>query len=146
MVIGLPILTREIPMKTIVPQGHVEWLEQQIEICDSIINNQALRKVTLTEALENAKGISGSAKIVEVPTAKAKARAVSKLTKAERKIWRLLRNTDLSSADLVQRTKLKLGTVHSTIWSLRRKLNGSTIELVDGRYRIVNQFPQAVEA
>ena len=102
------------------------------------------RKVALTEALENAKGNSGSAKIVEVPTAKAKARAVSKLTKAERKIWRLLRNTDLSSAELVQRTKLKLGTVHSTIWSLRRKLNGSTIELVDGRYRIVNQFPQAV--
>jgi len=133
-------------MKTIVPQGHVEWLKEQIEVCDSIINNQALRKVTLTEALENAKGNSGSAKIVEVPTAKAKARAVSKLTKAERKIWRLLRNTDLSSADLVQRTKLKLGTVHSTIWSLRRKLklNGSTIELVDGRYRIVNQFPQAV--
>ena len=133
-------------MKTIVPQGHVEWLKQQIEVCDSIINNQALRKVTLTEALENAKGNSGSAKIVEVPTAKAKAktRTVSKLTKAERKIWRLLRNTDLSSAELVQRTKLKLGTVHSTIWSLRRKLNGSTIELVDGRYRIVNQFPQAV--
>tara|TARA_Y100001937_G_scaffold105601_1_gene146589 strand:- start:47 stop:487 length:441 start_codon:yes stop_codon:yes gene_type:complete len=144
MVILLPILTREIPMKTIVPQGHVEWLEQQIETCTSIINNQMNRKVALTEALENAKGNSGSAKIVEVPTAKAKARAVSKLTKAERKIWRLLRNTDLSSAELVQRTKLKLGTVHSTIWSLRRKLNGSTIELVDGRYRIVNQFPQAV--
>ena len=133
-------------MKTIVPQGHVEWLEQQIETCTSIINNQMNRKVALTEALENAKGISGSAKIVEVPTAKAKVQAVSGLTKGERKVFRLLRNTDLSAAELAQKTKLKISTVHSTIWSLRKKLGWTTIELVNGRYRIdlKNRFPKAV--
>ena len=133
-------------MKTIVRQGHVEWLEQQIETCTSIINNQMNRKVALTEALENAKGISGSAKIVEVPTAKAKVQAVSGLTKGERKVFRLLRNTDLSAAELAQKTKLKISTVHSTIWSLRKKLGWTTIELVNGRYRIdlKNRFPKAV--
>ena len=135
-------------MKTIVPQGHVEWLEQQIETCTSIINNQMNRKVALTEALENAKGISGSAKIVEVPTAKAKVQAVSGLTKGERKVWRLLGNTDLSAAELAQRTKLKINTVHSTIWSLRKKLGWTAIELVGGRYRMNfrDRFPKAVEA
>jgi len=141
-------------MKTIVRQDHIEWLEQQIESCQSVINNQALRKVTLTEALENAKGNSGSATLVEVPTAtttttttaKAAGQAVRGLTKAERKIWRLLGNTDLSSAELAQRTKLKSNTVHSTIWSLRKKLGASAIVLKNGRYRqgsIVAAIPKA---
>ena len=139
-------------MKSIVRQKHIEWLEQQIEICQSVINNQALRKITLTEALENAKGNSGSATLVEVPTAtattKEKVQAVKGLTKAERKIFRLLRNTDLSPAELAQKTKLKINTVHSTIWSLRKKLGWTTIELVNGRYRIdlKNRSPKAVEA
>ena len=80
-------------MKTIVKQDHIEWLEQQIETCQSIILSQVQRKATLTEALENAKGVSGSANIVEVPTVKAKVQTVKGLTKAERKVWRLLGNT-----------------------------------------------------
>lgn len=129
-------------MKSIVRQKHIEWLEQQIEACQSVINNQAVRKVTLTEALENAKGNSGSATLIEVPTAttKEKVQAVKGLTKAERKIWRLLRNTDLSSAELAQRTKLKLNTVHSTIWSLRKKLGWSAIVLKNGRYTLAGEF------
>lgn len=131
-------------MKSIVRQKHIEWLEQQIEICQSVINNQALRKITLTEALENAKGNSGSATLVEVPTAtaqaKAKVRTVKGLTKAERKIWRLLGNTDLSSAELAQKAKLKLNTVHSTIWSLRKKLGFSAIVLKNGRYTLAGEF------
>ena len=135
-------------MKSIVRQKHIEWLEQQIEACQSVINNQALRKITLIEALENAKGNSGSATLVEVPTAtatataqaKAKVRTVKGLTKAERKIWRLLGNTDLSSAELAQRTKLKLNTVHSTIWSLRKKLGFSAIVLKNGRYTLAGEF------
>ena len=135
-------------MKRIVRQDYIEWLEQQIESCQSVINNQAIRKVTLTEALENAKGNSGSATLIEVPTAttKEKVQAVKGLTKAERKIWRLLRNTDLSSAELAQRTKLKLNTVHSTIWSLRKKLGFSSIVLKNGRYTrgsIVAAIPKA---
>ena len=135
-------------MKSIVRQNHIEWLEQQIETCQSVINNQALRKITLIEALENAKGNSGSATLVEVPTVKAKAagQAVRGLTKAERKIWRLLGNTDLSSAELAQRTKLKLNTVHSTIWALRKKLGFSAIVLKNGRYTrgsIVAAIPKA---
>ena len=138
-------------MKSIVRQKHIEWLEQQIETCQSVINNQALRKITLIEALENAKGNSGSATLVEVPTAtatataqaKTKVRTVKGLTKAERKIWRLLGNTDLSAAELAQRTKLKLNTVHSTIWSLRKKIGWATIELKNGRYSITNRFPKA---
>ena len=133
-------------MKSIVRQNHIEWLEQQIEACQSVINNQAIRKVTLTEALENAKGNSGSATLVEVPTAtataqaKAKVRTVKGLTKAERKIWRLLGNTDLSSAELAQKAKLKLNTVHSTIWSLRKKLWFSAIVLKNGRYTLAGEF------
>ena len=133
-------------MKSIVRQKHIEWLEQQIEACQSVINNQAIRKVTLTEALENAKGNSGSATLVEVPTAtataqaKAKVRTVKGLTKAERKIWRLLGNTDLSSAELAQKAKLKLNTVHSTIWSLRKKLGFSAIVLKNGRYTLAGEF------
>ena len=133
-------------MKSIVRQNHIEWLEQQIEACQSVINNQALRKVTLTEALENAKGNSGSATLVEVPTAtatttaKAAGQAVRGLTKAERKVWRLLGNTDLSSAELAQRTKLKLNTVHSTIWALRKKLGFSAIVLKNGRYTRAGEF------
>ena len=131
-------------MKSIVRQNHIEWLEQQIEACQSVINNQALRKITLIEALENAKGNSGSATLVEVPTAtattKEKVQAVKGLTKAERKIWRLLRNTDLSSAELAQRTMLKLNTVHSTIWSLRKKLGSSAIVLKNGRYTLAGEF------
>lgn len=131
-------------MKSIVRQKHIEWLEQQIEICQSVINNQALRKITLTEALENAKGNSGSATLVEVPIAtaqaKAKVRTVKGLTKAERKIWRLLGNTDLSSAELAQKAKLKLNTVHSTIWSLRKKLGFSAIVLKNGRYTLAGEF------
>jgi len=130
-------------MKTIVRQDHIEWLEQQIATCQSIITNQVQRKATLTEALNNAKGISGSANIVEVPTVKAKVQTVKGLTKAERKIWRLLGNTDLSAAELAQRTKLKLNTVHSTIWSLRKKIEWATIELKNGRYSITNRFPKA---
>ena len=137
-------------MKRIVRQDYIEWLEQQIESCQSVINNQAIRKVTLTEALENAKGNSGSATLVEVPTATAttreKVQAVRGLTKAERRIWRLLGNTDLSSAELAQRTKLKLNTVHSTIWSLRKKLGASAIVLKNGRYMqgsIVAAIPKA---
>ena len=130
-------------MKTIVKQDHIEWLEQQIETCQSIILSQVQRKATLTEALENAKGVSGSANIVEVPTVKAKVQAVKGLTKAERKVWRLLGNTDLSAAELAQRTKLKLNTVHSTIWSLRKKIGWATIELKNGRYSIINRFPKA---
>ena len=130
-------------MKTIVRQDHIEWLEQQIATCQSIITNQIQRKATLTEALNNAKGISGSANIVEVPTVKAKVQTVKGLTKAERKIWRLLGNTDLSAAELAQRTKLKLNTVHSTIWSLRKKIEWATIELKNGRYSITNRFPNA---
>ena len=139
-------------MKTIVRQDHIEWLEQQIETCQSIINRQAQRKATLIEALENAKGNSGSATLVEVPTAtatttaKAAGQAVRGLTKAERKIWKLLGNTDLSSAELAQRTKLKLNTVHSTIWSLRKKLGFSSIVLKNGRYTrgsIVAAIPKA---
>ena len=133
-------------MKSIVRQKHIEWLEQQIEACQSVINNQALRKITLIEALENAKGNSGSATLVEVPTAtataqaKTKVRTVKGLTKAERKIWRLLGNTDLSSAELAQKAKLKLNTVHSTIWSLRKKLGFSAIVLKDGRYTLAGEF------
>ena len=135
-------------MKSIVRQKHIEWLEQQIEACQSVINNQAIRKVTLTEALENAKGNSGSATLVEVPTAtatataqaKAKVRTVKGLTKAERKIWRLLGHTDLSSAELAQKAKLKLNTVHSTIWSLRKKLGFSAIVLKNGRYTLAGEF------
>jgi DNA-binding CsgD family transcriptional regulator len=135
-------------MKSIVRQKHIEWLEQQIETCQSVINNQALRKITLIEALENAKGNSGSATLVEVPTAtatataqaKAKVRTVKGLTKAERKIWRLLGNTDLSSAELAQKAKLKLNTVHSTIWSLRKKLGFSAIVLKNGRYTLAGEF------
>jgi len=135
-------------MKSIVRQKHIEWLEQQIETCQSVINNQALRKITLIEALENAKGNSGSATLVEVPTAtatataqaKAKVRTVKGLTKAERKIWRLLGNTDLSSAELAQKAKLKLNTVHSTIWSLRKKLGFSAIVLKNGRYTLGGEF------
>ena len=135
-------------MKSIVRQNHIEWLEQQIETCQSVINNQALRKITLIEALENAKGNSGSATLVEVPTAtatataqaKAKVRTVKGLTKAERKIWRLLGNTDLSSAELAQKAKLKLNTVHSTIWSLRKKLGFSAIVLKNGRYTLAGEF------
>ena len=130
-------------MKTIVRQDHIEWLEQQIETCQSIILSQVQRKATLTEALENAKGVSGSANIVEVPTVKAKVQTVKGLTKAERKVWRLLGNTDLSAAELAQRTKLKLNTVHSTIWSLRKKIGWATIELKNGRYSIINRFPKA---
>ena len=135
-------------MKSIVRQNHIEWLEQQIATCRSIIDNQAKRQATLTEVLNNAKGISGSATLVEVPTATAKAagQAVRGLTKAERKIWRLLGNTDLSSAELAQRTKLKLNTVHSTIWSLRKKLGSSAIVLKNGRYTrgsIVAAIPKA---
>ncbi len=130
-------------MKTIVKQDHIEWLEQQIETCQSIILSQVQRKATLTEALENAKGVSGSANIVEVPTVKAKVQTVKGLTKAERKVWRLLGNTDLSAAELAQRTKLKLNTVHSTIWSLRKKIGWATIELKNGRYSITNRFPKA---
>ena len=137
-------------MKTIVKQDHIEWLEQQIETCQSIILSQVQRKATLTEALENAKGVSGSATLVEVPTAtttaKAAGQAVRGLTKPERKIWRLLGNTDLSSADLAQRTKLKLNTVHSTIWSLRKKLGFSSIVLKNGRYTrgsVVAAIPKA---
>ena len=130
-------------MKTIVRQDHIEWLEQQIETCQSIILSQVQRKATLTEALENAKGVSGSANIVEVPTVKAKVQTVKGLTKAERKVWRLLGNTDLSAAELAQRTKLKLNTVHSTIWSLRKKIGWATIELKNGRYSITNRFPKA---
>ena len=135
-------------MKSIVRQKHIEWLEQQIETCQSVINNQALRKITLIEALENAKGNSGSATLVEVPTAtatataqaKTKVRTVKGLTKAERKIWRLLGNTDLSSAELAQKAKLKISTVHSTIWSLRKKLGFSVIVLKDGRYTLAGEF------
>ena len=135
-------------MKSIVRQKHIEWLEQQIEACQSVINNQALRKITLIEALENAKGNSGSATLVEVPTAtatataqaKTKVRTVKGLTKAERKIWRLLGNTDLSSAELAQKAKLKLNTVHSTIWSLRKKLGWSAIVLKNGRYTLAGEF------
>ena len=135
-------------MKSIVRQNHIEWLEQQIEACQSVINNQALRKITLIEALENAKGNSGSATLVEVPTAtatataqaKAKVRTVKGLTKAERKIWRLLGHTDLSSAELAQKAKLKLNTVHSTIWSLRKKLGFSAIVLKNGRYTLAGEF------
>ena len=137
-------------MKTIVKQDHIEWLEQQIETCQSIILSQVQRKATLTEALENAKGNSGSATLVEVPTAtttttttttaKAAGQAVRGLTKPERKVWRLLGNTDLSSADLAQRTKLKLNTVHSTIWSLRKKLGFSSIVLKNGRYTRAGEF------
>ena len=135
-------------MKSIVRQKHIEWLEQQIETCQSVINNQALRKITLIEALENAKGNSGSATLVEVPTAtatataqaKAKVRTVKGLTKAERKIWRLLGNTDLSSAELAQKAKLKLNTVHSTIWSLRKKLGFSAFVLKNGRYTLAGEF------
>tara|TARA_R100000231_G_scaffold47410_1_gene40699 strand:+ start:299 stop:721 length:423 start_codon:yes stop_codon:yes gene_type:complete len=135
-------------MKSIVRQKHIEWLEQQIEACQSVINNQALRKITLIEALENAKGNSGSATLVEVPTAtatataqaKAKVRTVKGLTKAERKIWRLLGHTDLSSAELAQKAKLKLNTVHSTIWSLRKKLGFSAIVLKNGRYTLAGEF------
>ena len=130
-------------MKTIVKQDHIEWLEQQIETCQSIILSQVQRKATLTEALENAKGVSGSANIVEVPTVKAKVQTVKGLTKAERKVWRLLGNTDLSAAELAQRTKLKLNTVHSTIWSLRKKIGWAAIELKNGRYSITNRFPKA---
>ena len=131
-------------MKTIVKQDHIEWLEQQIATCRSIIDNQAKRQATLTEVLNNAKGISGSATLVEMPTAKAAGQAVRGLTKAERKIWRLLGNTDLSSAELAQRTKLRINTVHTTIWSLRKKLGWAVIVLKNGRYRRVDQFPQAV--
>ena len=137
-------------MKSIVRQKHIEWLEQQIESCQSVINNQALRKITLIEALENAKGNSGSATLVEVPTAtatatataqaKTKVRTVKGLTKAERKIWRLFGNTDLSSAELAQKAKLKLSTVHSTIWSLRKKLGFSAIVLKNGRYTLAGEF------
>ena len=137
-------------MKSIVRQNHIEWLEQQIATCRSIIDNQAKRQATLTEVLNNAKGISGSATLVEVPTttttARAAGQAVKGLTKAERKIWRLLGNTDLSSAELAQRTKLKLNTVHSTIWSLRKKLGSSAIVLKNGRYTrgsIVAAIPKA---
>ena len=135
-------------MKTIVRQDHIEWLEQQIETCQSIITNQVQRKATLTEALENAKGVSGSANIVEVNLLgeKAKVQTVRGLTKAERKIWRLLGSTDLSSAELAQKAKLKLNTVHSTIWSLRKKLGWEVIVLKNGRYRRVDRFPQAVGA
>ena len=133
-------------MKTIVKQDHIEWLEQQIETCQSIILSQVQRKATLTEALENAKGVSGNANIVEVNLLgeKAKVQTVRGLTKAERKIWRLLGNTDLSSAELAQRTKLTIRTVHTTIWSLRKKLGWAVIVLKNGRYRRVDQFPQAV--
>ena len=133
-------------MKSIVRQNHIEWLEQQIEACQSVINNQAMRKIKLIEALENAKGNSGSATLVEVPTAtatttaKAAGQAVRGLTKAERKVWRLLGNTDLSSAELAQRTKLKLNTVHSTIWALRKKLGFSAIVLKNGRYTRAGEF------
>ena len=139
-------------MKSIVRQNHIEWLEQQIATCRSIIDNQAKRQATLTEVLNNAKGISGSATLVEVPTttttttARAAGQAVKGLTKAERKIWRLLGNTDLSSAELAQRTKIKLNTVHSTIWSLRKKLGSSAIVLKNGRYTrgsIVAAIPKA---
>ena len=133
-------------MKTIVKQDHIEWLEQQIETCQSIILSQVQRKATLTEALENAKGNSGSAKIVEVPTAKAAGQAVRGLTKTERKIWRLLGNTDLSSAELAQRTKLTINTVHTNIWSLRKKLGFTAIVLKNGRYTrgsIVAAIPKA---
>ena len=142
MVIGLPILTREIPMKTIVPQGHVEWLEQQIETCTSIINNQLNRKVALTEALENAKGNSGSAKIVEVP----KAQSAGGMSKTERKVWKHLQGMELSGlspAELMDKTKLKRSTIHTVIWALRNN-HGYGIELKNGRYRIINRFPKAV--
>ena len=143
-------------MKTIVKQDHIEWLEQQIESCQSVINNQALRKITLIEALENAKGNSGSATLVEVPTAtatttttttaKAAVQAMKGLTKTERKIWRLLGNSDLSSAELAQRTKLTMNTVHTNIWSLRKKLGFTAIVLKNGRYTrggIVAAIPKA---
>ena len=129
-------------MKTIVPQGHVEWLEQQIETCTSIINNQLQRKGALKEALENAKGISGSATLVEMP----KARPASGMSKTEKNVWKWLQawqRTGLSVAELMDKTKLKRNTIHTAIWSLRHN-HGYGIELKNGRYKIVNQFPKAV--
>ena len=133
-------------MKTIVRQDHIEWLEQQIATCRSIIDNQVKRQATLTEVLNNAKGISGSATLVEMPTAKAAGQAVRGLTKTERKIWGLLGKSDLSSAELAQRNKLTINTVHTNIWSLRKKLGFTAIVLKNGRYTrssIVAAIPKA---
>ena len=128
-------------MKTIVRQDHIEWLEQQIETCQSIITNQIQRKATLTEALNNAKGISGSATLVEMP----KARSASGMSKTETAVWEALSKVQLSgmTADsLMKHTKLKRNTIHTAIWSLRNN-HGYGIELKKGRYRITNRFPKA---
>ena len=128
-------------MKTIVRQDHIEWLEQQIATCQSIITNQIQRKATLTEALNNAKGISGSATLVEMP----KARSASGMSKTEKAVWKHLQGMELSGlspAELVDKTKLKRNTIHTAIWSLRNN-HGYGIELKKGRYRIVNRFPKA---
>ena len=128
-------------MKTIVRQDHIEWLEQQIATCRSIIDNQTKRQATLTEVLNNAKGISGSATLVEMP----KARSASGLSKTERAVWKHLQGMELSGlppAELMDKTKLKRNTIHTAIWSLRNN-HGYGIELKNGRYRITNRFPKA---
>ena len=127
-------------MKTIVRQDHIEWLEEQIATCRSIIDNQAKRQATLTEVLNNAKGISGSATLVEMP----KARSASGLSKTERAVWKHLQGMELSGlspAELMDKTKLKRNTIHTAIWSLRNN-HGYGIELKKGRYRITNRFPR----
>tara|TARA_Y100001951_G_C11204393_1_gene219058 strand:- start:49 stop:444 length:396 start_codon:yes stop_codon:yes gene_type:complete len=128
-------------MKTIVKQDHIEWLEQQIATCRSIIDNQAKRQATLTEVLNNAKGISGSATLVEMP----KARSASGMSKTETAVWGELSKVQLSgmtATGLMEHTKLKRNTIHTAIWSLRNN-HGYGIELKNGRYRITNRFPKA---
>ena len=122
-------------MKTIVKQGHVEWLEQQIELCTSVINNQMQRQVALKEALENAKGISGSATLVEVPKAGIVypdaptppeswiAARTEKMNKAEGIVFSNLVRMKLSPTELCKTTGLKRSTIHTAVWSLRKNFD-----------------------
>lgn len=136
-------------MKRIVPQGHVEWLEQQIETCTSVINNQMQRKVALKEALENAKGISGSATLVEVPKSTPPeswiAGRAEKMNKAEGIVFSNLVRMKLSPTELCKTTGLKRSTIHTAVWSLRKN-HDCDIKHNDAGQYVLLSMPSKVQA
>lgn len=136
-------------MKTIVKQGHVEWLEQQIELCTSVINNQMQRQVALKEALENAKGNSGSATLVEVPKSTPPeswiAGRTEKMNKAEGIVFSNLVRMKLSPTELCKTTGLKRSTIHTAVWSLRKNF-GCDIRHNDAGQYVLLSLPSKEKA
>ena len=139
-------------MKTIVKQGHVEWLEKQIELCTSVINNQMQRQVALKEALENAKGISGSATLVEVPKSGVDMRSKSwvadrtkNMNKAETTVFSNLVRMKLSPTELCKTTGLKRSTIHTAVWSLRKNF-GCVIKHNDAGQYVLLSIPSKGKA